>query len=191
MLKNLRNKKGFTLIELMIVVAILGILAAVAIPMYINYQNRARMAEAPVSIDAIKKGVISNLPRTLATTGFFAGKLANEYPVLAVAPAGVLGATTLPWDLLTLAAGNSVGYAAAVSWNPTGNATFARYAVAAAVPAAGCTIGAETDIDVDANEHGYALSVGSAVYVGEPVTVVNALPAPIAQNVLNESGGAF
>ena len=55
MFKNLRNKKGFTLIELMIVVAILGILAAVAIPMYINYQNRARMAEAPVSIDAIKK----------------------------------------------------------------------------------------------------------------------------------------
>ena len=52
---TLRNKKGFTLIELMIVVAILGILAAVAIPMYINYQYKARSAEVPVSIDAIKR----------------------------------------------------------------------------------------------------------------------------------------
>lgn len=188
---TLRNKKGFTLIELMIVVAILGILAAVAIPMYINYQNRARMAEAPVSIDAIKKGVVSNLPRTLATTGFFAGKAANEYPVLAVAPAGALTSTTLTWDPLTTAAGNSAGYAAAVNWNPAGNATFARYAVAAGTPAAGCTIGAETDIDADANEHGYALSIGTSTYVGEAVTVVNALAAPAAQNVLTESGGAF
>ena len=39
----------------MIVVAILGILAAVAIPMYINYQYKARLAEVPVSIDAIKR----------------------------------------------------------------------------------------------------------------------------------------
>ncbi|MBI5181930.1 MAG: prepilin-type N-terminal cleavage/methylation domain-containing protein [Nitrospirae bacterium] len=191
MFKSLKNKKGFTLIELMIVVAILGILAAVAIPMYINYQNRARMAEAPVSIDAIKKGVISNLPRTLATTGFFGGKAANEYPVLAVAPAGALGATTLPWDALTLATGNSAGYAAAVNWNPAGNATFARYAVASGTAAAGCTIGAETDIDADGNEHGYALSIGTSTYTGESVTVVNALPAPGSQNVLNESGGAF
>lgn len=188
---TLRNKKGFTLIELMIVVAILGILAAVAIPMYINYQNRARMSEAPVSIDAIKKGVISNLPRTLAAAGtVFAGKVANQYPVLGVAPAGVLGATTLPWGALG-GGTNSDSYAAAVNWNPAGNATFAQYAVAAGTPANGCTIGAETDIDADAAEHGYALSVGVSTYVGEAVTVVNALAAPTAQNVLTESGGAF
>ena len=41
-----RNKKGFTLVELMITIAIIGILAAVAIPGYQYYLQRARRAEA-------------------------------------------------------------------------------------------------------------------------------------------------
>lgn len=50
-------QEGFTLIELMIVVAIIGILAAVAIPAYSDYTAKAKIANALGSVDSIKKAV--------------------------------------------------------------------------------------------------------------------------------------
>ena len=48
-----RLAKGFTLIELMIVVAIIGILAAIAIPNFLRFQARARQSEAKTNLKAI------------------------------------------------------------------------------------------------------------------------------------------
>ncbi|KAF0811495.1 Fimbrial protein [Andreprevotia sp. IGB-42] len=53
-----RLQKGFTLIELMIVVAIIGILAAVAIPAYQNYTARAQLSEAFTLLDGVRTPVV-------------------------------------------------------------------------------------------------------------------------------------
>ncbi len=54
MLTQIRNQKGFTLIELMIVVAIIGILAAVAIPAYTDYMKRSKVTEAMGLLGGLK-----------------------------------------------------------------------------------------------------------------------------------------
>jgi prepilin-type N-terminal cleavage/methylation domain-containing protein len=53
MFKFLHAKKGFTLIELMIVVAIIGILAAIAIPNFLKYQAKSKQSEAKMNLGSM------------------------------------------------------------------------------------------------------------------------------------------
>jgi type IV pilus assembly protein PilA len=105
MLSKLRNdQKGFTLIELMIVVAIIGILAAVAIPAFMRYMNKAKSTEAEQFIKKIQDGAIQYYHRPSQPT---------MTPVPKQFPNGAAGPTPGP---TCCAAGQDKCAAAPAAW---------------------------------------------------------------------------
>ena len=77
MLQKLRgNSQGFTLIELMIVIAIIGILAAIAIPNFISYRDKAYCSSAETDVDSVMAAIAdyfsepTNMSVTKANLGY-------------------------------------------------------------------------------------------------------------------------
>jgi type IV pilus assembly protein PilA len=80
MRKLLNKKSGFTLIELMIVVAILGILAAIAIPAFVTYIRRAKTVEATENLSKMFDAAASYYSRERAATGINGTITVNCFP---------------------------------------------------------------------------------------------------------------
>ncbi|WP_281728079.1 pilin [Hydrogenophaga sp. PAMC20947] len=90
-----KMQKGFTLIELMIVVAIIGILAAVALPAYQDYTVRARVSESLVAASAAKIAVAENAANGQAlASGWVAPSATPNMTSAAIAADGVITVTT-------------------------------------------------------------------------------------------------
>lgn len=68
-MQRTNKKRGFTLIELMIVVAILGILAAVAIPAFLNYMKRSKTSEAQVNMKTMYEGAVTYIDAEHGVSG--------------------------------------------------------------------------------------------------------------------------
>ena len=125
-------QRGFTLIELMIVIAIIGILAAIAIPAYQDYTIRSEVSEGAVLADGMKTAIVEfynnngRWPTTQASAGLEAtGSIVGKY-VTSVDVATTTGKvivtfgnqvnTRVSGSILTFSAGASLTQGS-ITWN--------------------------------------------------------------------------
>jgi type IV pilus assembly protein PilA len=177
-----KSNKGFTLIELMIVVAIIGILAAIAIPNFLRFQLKSKSSEGKVNIAAIRTAEESYL----AEFGVYVG---TTVPAPLYAD---VGSAKIPFVEPVNAGAdfNTLG------WGPEGQVFFSYTTnINAGAPGVSYTISADANIDATGGYQswGYVKEIGTtnAGLAGVGCAVGgtwNAAAVPPAASMLNTVG---
>jgi len=139
MMTRRKDEHGFTLVELMIVIAIIGVLAAIAIPNFLSYQLKSKTAEARTNLSAIKTASLS----FQAERSCFLSVQGQGWPgIIPVngamlpwpAAAATPSASALCINPQTGAPGPALGTFADIGFVPTGNVRYNYYLAASADP---------------------------------------------------------
>ena len=116
-----RVQQGFTLIELMIVVAIIGILAAVALPAYQDYTIRAKVSELILASSAVRTSVTEQAQNLNGMTSSGQGLTIQAGGKIGNADVAMSGAVAITGADANIMGTSGITVTLAPSWNSTAN----------------------------------------------------------------------